>query len=161
MSKNLDPNIQPEKQTIKSLKGNEISQVKPRIGHGRAGMRRKKPYINQPIAQSAEHSNKIPEVPKIEKRVTNLPSFATPVQSIGNSSTKVINRRTMQKISKDISVYLDPTYRPPPKPMKIPMSESPENIDISPELNTKFEENSPFEEGVISEKYQRPDKSFS
>ena len=41
------------------------------------------------------------------------------------------------------------------------MSESSENIDISPELNTKFEENSPFQEGVISETYQRPDKSFS
>ena len=33
-------------------------------------------------------------------------------------------------------------------------------MDINPEFNTDFEENSPFQEGVISETYQRPDKSF-
>ena len=33
-------------------------------------------------------------------------------------------------------------------------------MDISPELNTDFEENLPFQEAVISETYQRPDKSF-
>ena len=32
VSKNLDPNIQPEKQAIRPLKGNEILQEKPRIG---------------------------------------------------------------------------------------------------------------------------------
>ena len=54
----------------------------------------------------------------------------------------------------------DPTCRPPPKLIKIPMSEDPENIDISPEINIDFEENSLFQEGVISETYQRPNKSF-
>ena len=33
-------------------------------------------------------------------------------------------------------------------------------MDINPELNIDFEENSPFQEGIISETYQRPDKSF-
>ena len=33
-------------------------------------------------------------------------------------------------------------------------------MDIDPELNTDFEEKSPFQEGVISEIYQRPDKSY-
>ena len=37
----MDPNIQPKKQNTKTLKGNEISQEKPRIGQGRAGMRQK------------------------------------------------------------------------------------------------------------------------
>ena len=32
VSKNLDPNIQPEKQAIRLSKGNEILQEKPRIG---------------------------------------------------------------------------------------------------------------------------------
>ena len=64
VSKNLHPNIQPEKQTMKTLKGNKIPQKKPRIGQGIAGLRRRKPHINQPIAQSAEHSQKLPEVPK-------------------------------------------------------------------------------------------------
>ena len=37
-------------------------------------------------------------------------------------------------------------------------SPSPENINS--DINLDFEENSPFQEGVISEAYQRPDKSF-
>ena len=64
----------------------------------------------------------------------------------------------MQKISKDIPSYPDLAYWPTPKPVKIPMPELPGNMDINPELNTDFEENSPFQEGVISETYQRPDK---
>ena len=74
---------------------------------------------------------------------------------------EMINRSTMQKISNDIPFYPDPTYRPPPNQVRIPMSEVPGNIDINPELNTDFEENSPFQAGVISEMYPRPDKSFS
>ena len=31
---------------------------------------------------------------------------------------------------------------------------------INPEINLDFEENSPFQEGVISEIIQRPDKSL-
>ena len=52
VSKNLDPSIQPEKQNIRPLKGNEILQGKPWIGQGRAGMRRRRPpHINQAITQ--------------------------------------------------------------------------------------------------------------
>ena len=40
------------------------------------------------------------------------------------------------------------------------MPEIPGNMDINPELNANFEEDSPFQEGVLSETYQRPDKSF-
>ena len=32
VSKNLEPNIQPEKQNIRPLKGNKMAQEKPRIG---------------------------------------------------------------------------------------------------------------------------------
>ena len=32
--------------------------------------------------------------------------------------------------------------------------------DISPNINLDFKENSPFQEGVISETFQRLDKSF-
>ena len=32
--------------------------------------------------------------------------------------------------------------------------------NINPDINLDFEENSPFQEGVISEMFQRPDKSF-
>ena len=40
------------------------------------------------------------------------------------------------------------------------MPESSEITDINPEINIDFEDNPPFQVGVISESYQRPDKSF-
>ena len=68
VSKNLDPNIQPEKQNIRPLKGNEILQEKPRIGQERAGTRRRRlPPFNQTIAQSSEASKKILKVSKNKK----------------------------------------------------------------------------------------------
>ena len=90
----VHPNIQPEKQVIKPLvsKVKEISHIKPRIGLGRAGIRQKKPDISQPIAQSVKLPQKIPEVPKIQEKVINIPNFTTPVQSISNPITEVINR---------------------------------------------------------------------
>ena len=45
MDKGIDPNIRPEKQDIKPIISSEakcISQIKPRIGEGRAGMKQKK-----------------------------------------------------------------------------------------------------------------------
>ena len=40
------------------------------------------------------------------------------------------------------------------------MVESSQTIDISLEINIDFEENSLFQEGIILQTYQRPDKSF-
>ena len=42
-------------------------------------MRRRKPPINQTIAQSAEPSKNTPEASKIENKVINQPDFTTPV----------------------------------------------------------------------------------
>ena len=110
MSTILDPNIQPEKQAIRPLKGNESSQEKPRIGQGRAGMGRRLPPINQTIAQSAEPSKEIPEASKIEKKIINHPYFTTPVQSINNPSAEVINRRPLIKDIPSILIQLtDPS----------------------------------------------------
>ena len=59
MSKSLDPNIQPEKQNIRPLKGNEILEEKAEIGQGKAGKRRSRPpLINQTITQTSELSRK-------------------------------------------------------------------------------------------------------
>ena len=52
--KNLDPNIKPEKQHANAIKG---SVVKPCIGQGRAGLKRKRSDpINQTINQPSELS---------------------------------------------------------------------------------------------------------
>ena len=58
-------------------------------------------------------------------------------------------------------MYPDPTYRPPPKPVKLLLPEVCRSLsDFHPEINRDFKENSPFQEGVISETYQRLDKSY-
>ena len=52
-------------------------------------------------------------------------------------------------------------YRPPPRPTENLWPESPENKSITkPKIDIEFEENSLHQEGVISEFYQRPDKSY-
>ena len=68
----------------------------------------------------------------------------------------------------DVPFHPGPTYRPPPKHRShMPRShESSQNSDssgstnINTDINLDFEEHSPFQEGVISEAYQRLDKSF-
>ena len=66
----------------------------------------------------------------------------------------------------DVSFHPGSVYRPPPKPIKEDMSypqssQSSTNIeDINPNINFDFKENSPFQEGVMSETFQRLDKSF-
>ena len=66
----------------------------------------------------------------------------------------------------DVPFHPDPTYRPP-KPIRSNVSRSQESSQSSPsveninsDINLDFEENSPFLEGVISETFQRLDKSF-
>ena len=52
--------------------------------------------------------------------------------------------------------YLVPQNRPPPKP--------PDNLSKKQQVvessKIEIEENSPFQESIISEVYERPDKSF-
>ena len=67
--KNLDPNIKPEKQHANPIKG---SIVKPHIGQGRAGLKRKRSDpIKQTINPPSELSQKIPGETKIETGTTN------------------------------------------------------------------------------------------
>ena len=63
----------------------------------------------------------------------------------------------------DVPFHPDPLLRPPVKPIKQAMThdQNSQNVeDIIPNINFDFEENSPFQEGVMSEMYQRPDKTF-
>ena len=121
MSKSLDPNIQPEKQ--KPLKDNKILQDKPCTGQGRAGMRRRRPPpFNQTITQTSKLPKKIPEASKLEMGITNQAHFLAPAQSITNSNDEATHRSPMIN---DIPFYPDPTYTPPPKPVRTPMPEVP------------------------------------
>ena len=65
----------------------------------------------------------------------------------------------------DVSFHPGPTYRVPPKPTRTNALRSQESSqillsveNINPDINLDFEENSPFQEGVISETFQRQEK---
>ena len=161
MGKNLDPNLQPEKQHTIPKQG---SKERLHIGQGRAGSRRKRPDpINQSINQPSNLSQKIPGRTEIETRKTNHVHTKDLMHSINNASGKMTNNNPLIP---DTPFHPGPVYRPPPKPIKQDMShpqssQSSTNIEnINPDINFDFEENSPFQEGIMSEIFQRPDKSF-
>ena len=63
----------------------------------------------------------------------------------------------------DVPFHLDPLLRPPTQPIKQNMAheQNLQNIqNINPSINFDFEENTSFQEGVMSETFQRSDKSF-
>ena len=63
----------------------------------------------------------------------------------------------------DVPFHPDPLLRPPKQPIKQNMTheQNSQNIqDINPNINFGFKENSPFQEGIMSETFQRLDKSF-
>ena len=52
--------------------------------------------------------------------------------------------------------YPDPVMKPPPRPPdKITQHDRQINLDLDLEINQDFEDNSPYQEGIISEIYQR------
>ena len=63
----------------------------------------------------------------------------------------------------DVPFHLDPLLRSPKQPIKQNMmhDQNSQNIqDISPNINFDFKENSQFQKGIMSETFQRLDKSF-
>ena len=59
-----------------------------------------------------------------------------------------------------IPIYPDPFMKPPPRPPDIKAQDDRKiNLDLDLEINKDFEENSLYQEGIISEIYQRPHKS--
>ena len=67
----------------------------------------------------------------------------------------------IQNINRDIPFCPDLIYRPPPKlkeNLQSPRIES--KTDVNPRIDLEFEGNLPYQEGIISETYQRPDKSY-
>ena len=84
-----------------------------------------------------------------------------PLAVKGNSGAKMIDRKMIQNVAREIPIYPYLIYRPSPKPVKTSVPEIPGSLsDIDLELNLDFEYNSLFQEGVISEMYQTPDNSY-
>ena len=60
----------------------------------------------------------------------------------------------------DVPFHLDPLLRQPIKQNTTHEQNSQNEQNISPNINFDFEENSPFQESIMSETFQRLDKSF-
>ena len=90
MGKNLDPNLNPEKQYAISKQG---SMERPCIGHRRAGSIRKRPDpINKPINQPPNVLQKIPGRTEIETGKTNHIHTKDLTHSINIGSGKLTNK---------------------------------------------------------------------
>ena len=111
VGKGLEPHTQPEKQTIKPLvsKVRKVLQIIPRLGQGRAGLRCKiKTWISKPIAQTVEKPLQIPYIPKVKDKVMTIPNFTTPpLQLKDDSGTKMIDRKMIQDVAREIPTYPD------------------------------------------------------
>ena len=129
---------------------------KPHIDQGRARSKRKKPdSINQAINQPSNLSQEIPGRTK-----TNSVHTKDPTHSINNVNDRIVNNNPFMS---DVPFHPDPLLKPPIKPIKQTMicDQNSQNVqDISPNINFDFKENSPFQEGVMSDMHQRLDKTF-
>ena len=134
---------------------------RPCIGQERARSKRNKSDpINQAINQPSNLSQEIPGKTKIETGKTNSMHTKDPTHSINNANDRIVNSNPFMS---DAPFHPDPLPKPPMKPIRqnITHNQNSQNIqDISPNINFDFKENSPFQEGIMSETYQRLDKTF-
>ena len=178
-NKGLDPHMQPGKQKsfpIQTVnKGMPIHPIpKPRIGQGRAGLRRKV-KIPQPITSP----HLLPAQPIAEHDLRPVVPLPGPTnQSQSQVQSQILPRplsqhhpidpiHIPQQIGSKIQHRPTPSYhdlyaRPPPKPPDIsdPLDSQKDLLDNDSGRKVEIEENSPFQESIILEIYERPDNSY-
>ena len=136
------PNLRPEKQHTMPKKG---MTEKLHIGQGRAGLRRK--HAPDCIDQLFDVTRRIPERSKTATGKTNNSQHTSVVCDRGINNDK--------SFSPD--VLLHPLHKPLLRQQNVEKA-IPNNNSSS--INLDIEENSPFQEGIISETIQRLDKMF-
>ena len=103
-------------------------------------------WVNKTIVQKMENPQKnlAPNPTKAQDTVVliPIPNYAiVQKKSWGDASWW----KSIQAVSREISIYLYIVYRPPSKTVKIHIPEIPGSLsNINQELNPHFEENSPF-----------------
>ena len=136
--------MKPEKQHTIPKKG---MTERLHIGQGRAGLRRKHEpdCINQP----SDVTRRISERSKIVTGKTNNPQHTNGACDRGINNDK--------SFLPDVLLHLDPLHKPLLKQQNVDKV-IPTNQNTG--INLDIEENSPFQEGIISETIQRLDKTF-
>ena len=136
----MDPNLRPEKQHAIPKQGRT---EKPWVGWGRTGLRKRRPdHINQP-------SDVTPGIPGGSKIETGKMNSS---QGTNSMHDRAINNNN--PFLPDVPLHPDLLHKP-----SLPHQNT-NKINQNPNINLDFEGNSPFQEGIISETIQRPDKSF-
>ena len=134
----MDSHKIPEKQPQPIV--SSYIEKKPRLGQGRAGVRRKtKALPSQYTGPGSSESKSI--VINSEAVSAVDPILPQPIPEIPRSEV--------------LPPYLLPQNRPPQKPSDQLIKKQ----DTS-NMKTDIEENSPFQENIISEIYEKPDKSY-
>ena len=112
MKKTLDPRVLPQKQKPQ-IQAEQVVKNRPKLGRGRAGIRPKTPQpVVVDITTTVSKSCTIPTIQNVTKDNTNFP---VPKQLITNK-TETITRRKIQGKNSEQPFYLDPIYRPLPRP---------------------------------------------
>ena len=93
-------------------------------------------------------TQEIPGKTKIVTRKTNS------IHSTKSRSDRLINNNPFMP---DVPLHPDPFLR---SPKQQTIKQNAQEINPNPDINFDFEENSPFQEGVMLETFQRLDKSF-
>ena len=115
------------------------------MGQGRAGSKRRKPDpISQAINKPSKVSQEIPGRTKIVTGKTNS------INSTNSASDRLINNTPFMP---DVSFHPDLLLKSP-KQQLIKQSIQ----EINPKNNFDFAKSSPFQEGIMVETFQRPDK---
>ena len=156
--KNLLMHIRPESQKpINPPTDKKPPIPKPRLGQGRAIIRRKAGVglaTQAPIQTPAPKTASSLPVPVIQSQERVQPEHN---QLTGPTNVKQpIGPRIEYR---PIPLYSDPILRLSPKP---PDSNDTSNdlLDLDTERNINFEENSPYQEGIICEMYERLNKFY-
>ena len=83
----------------------------------------------------------------------------TKIETGKTNSTQGINSMHDRSINNNNPFAPDVLFHPNPL-LKPSTQQTTNKISYDPDINLDFEENSPFQEGIMSETFQREDKSF-
>ena len=114
----------------------------------------------QPVANISTSASKSHKISIVQNATKGSKDFLVPGQLI-TEKTEAITYRMIQDKNRKLPFYPDPIYRPPPRPAEnLQPNNAVSKPDTRPKIDVEFEENSPHQEGIISEFYQRPSKSY-
>ena len=130
--------------------------VKPRLEQDRI-----EPSVQRQTQVTGEGHVKEQLIPEQRKNI-NAPEVeqntGTSIEQSRYVTPECLNRPQAGKLQ--TPKYPDPEMKPPPRPPdKMTQNDRQINLDLDLEINQDFEENSPYQEGIISEIYKRPEKS--